>query len=76
MSCHCSEHSGPIEDKIDNVKDSLYEELERVFNNIPKYHIKILLGDFNAKVGREKIFIPTIGMKVCLKLIMIMEIHL
>ena len=26
-----------------------------------KYHIKILLGDFNAKVGRENIFHPTIG---------------
>jgi hypothetical protein len=26
-----------------------------------KYHMKILLGDFNAKVGREDIFKPTIG---------------
>jgi hypothetical protein len=30
-------------------------------NNFPKYHTKILLGDFNAKVGRENIFKPTIG---------------
>jgi hypothetical protein len=42
-----------IEDKVDDVKDSFYEELERVFDKVPKYHIKILLGDFNAKVGRE-----------------------
>ena len=27
------------------------------------YHMKILLGDFNAKVGRENIFQPTIGTK-------------
>ena len=27
----------------------------------PKHHIKILLGEFNAKVGRENIFKPTIG---------------
>jgi hypothetical protein len=47
------------EDKIDYVKDSFYEELERVFDKFPKYHMKILLGDFNAKVGREDIFIPT-----------------
>jgi endonuclease/exonuclease/phosphatase family metal-dependent hydrolase len=40
------------------VKDSFYEELEHVFNT--KYHMKILLGDFNAKVGREDIFKPTI----------------
>jgi len=27
----------------------------------PKHHIKILLGEFNAKVGREKVFKLTIG---------------
>jgi endonuclease/exonuclease/phosphatase family metal-dependent hydrolase len=32
-----------------------------VFDKFPKYHMKILLGDFNAKVGREYIFKPTIG---------------
>jgi hypothetical protein len=43
------------------VKDSFYEELERIFNKFPKYHMNILLGDLNAKVGREDIFKPTIG---------------
>jgi hypothetical protein len=43
------------------VKDSFYEELEPVFDKFPKYHMKILLGDFYAKVGREDIFKPTIG---------------
>jgi exonuclease III len=42
------------------VKDSFYEELEHVFDKSPKYHMKILLGDFNAKVGKEDIFKPTI----------------
>jgi hypothetical protein len=28
----------------------------RVFNKLPKYHKKILLGDFNAKVQKEDIF--------------------
>jgi hypothetical protein len=32
-----------------------------VFDKSPKYHMRILLGDFNAKVGREDIFKPTIG---------------
>jgi exonuclease III len=50
----------PTEDKTDDVKDSFYEELERVFDKFPRYHTKILLGDLNAKVGREDIFKPTI----------------
>jgi hypothetical protein len=43
------------------VKDNFYEELERVFDKFPKYHMTILLEDFNAKVVREVIFKPTIG---------------
>jgi hypothetical protein len=42
------------------VKDNFCEELERVFDKFPKYHTKTLLGDFNAKVGKEDIFKPTI----------------
>jgi hypothetical protein len=49
------------EDKTDDMKDRFYEELEHVFNKFSKYHIKILLGNFNAKGGREDIFKPTIG---------------
>jgi NAD dependent epimerase/dehydratase family enzyme len=43
----------PTEVKTDDVKDRFCEELERVFHKFPKYYIKILLGDFKAKVGRE-----------------------
>jgi exonuclease III len=49
------------EDKTDDVKDNFYEELDRVFDEFPKYHLKILLGDFNARVGKEDIFKPIIG---------------
>jgi exonuclease III len=28
----------PTEDKIDDIKDRFYEELEHVFNKFPKYH--------------------------------------
>jgi hypothetical protein len=48
-------------DKTDDVKDSFYEELERVFSNFPKYYLNILLRDSNAKTGREVIFKLTIG---------------
>jgi hypothetical protein len=33
----------------------------RFLNNFSNYLLKILLGDFNAKVESENIFIPTIG---------------
>jgi len=50
----------PSEEKSDDAKDSFCEELEQIFSP-PKYHTKILFGDFNAKVGKENIFKPTIG---------------
>jgi hypothetical protein len=53
----------PTENKIYDMKASFCEELERVFDKFPKYHTKILLGDFNAKVGKEGTFKPTIGNK-------------
>jgi hypothetical protein len=45
----------PNENKYDVIKDSFYEELEEVFGQFPRYHMKILMGDFNAKVGRQDI---------------------
>jgi hypothetical protein len=51
----------PCEDKGDDVKDSFCEELGRVFDQFHRYDMKILLGDLNAKVGRENICKRTIG---------------
>jgi hypothetical protein len=51
----------PTEDKSDDVKDRFYEGLEQVFGKFPNYQMKILLGDFNANVGREDNFKLTIG---------------
>jgi hypothetical protein len=45
----CSEQYAPTEDKIDDMKGSIYEQLERVFDKFSKYNMKILLGDLNAK---------------------------
>jgi hypothetical protein len=64
----------PTEDKTDDVKDSFYEELENVFDKFPKYHMKILLDDFNGKVGREDFLSRQLRMKVYMKLVMIMEL--
>ena len=51
----------PSEEKSDDFKSSFNEELEQGFGNIPQYHTKTLFGDFNAKLGRENIFNPTVG---------------
>jgi hypothetical protein len=51
----------PKEDKDDDIKDSIYEELQHVFDQFCRYHMKILLGDFNAMVGTEDILKAAIG---------------
>ncbi|XP_051864245.1 craniofacial development protein 2-like [Drosophila albomicans] len=51
----------PTEEKDDATKDAFYEELDRAYGRCPSHDIKILLGDFNAKVGREDIFGATVG---------------
>jgi hypothetical protein len=51
----------PTEAKDDVIQDSFYEELEQVLDQFPRYHTKILLGDFNTKVRREDILKPVIG---------------
>jgi hypothetical protein len=39
----------PCEDMSDDIKDSFYEELGRVFDQFPRYNMKILLGGFQCK---------------------------
>ncbi|XP_043064095.1 uncharacterized protein LOC122320085 [Drosophila ficusphila] len=51
----------PTEEKDDITKDTFYAELDRAYGRCPSHDIKILLGDFNAKVGREDIFGATVG---------------
>ena len=51
----------PTQEKSDDSKDSFCEELEQGFHHLPKYHTKILLGDFNAEVERDNIFKSTNG---------------
>jgi hypothetical protein len=48
----------PKEDRIADVKDSFYEVLESMFDTFPECHMDILLGDSDAKVGKEHICTP------------------
>jgi hypothetical protein len=58
--CYCDsiivKVHAPSEDKTDDTKQSFYEELQHVLYQIPKYHMKILLRDFNKGKQREQIF--------------------
>jgi hypothetical protein len=40
----------PSEDKSNDSKDRLNEEIEYVFDHFPEYYMKIMLGDFYAKL--------------------------
>ncbi|XP_063366332.1 craniofacial development protein 2-like [Cydia amplana] len=43
----------PTLDKSDDVKDQFYEELTRCLDCVPPMEQIVLLGDFNARVGRD-----------------------
>lgn len=51
----------PTEEKSEEEKDIFYDELDRALAASPASDMKIVLGDFNAQVGKERIFMPTIG---------------
>jgi len=43
------------------IKEEFYNLLEQNINQIARLDIKIMLGDFNAKVDKESIYKPTTG---------------
>ena len=43
------------------IQERVFTRNKQVFDHFPEYHMKIILGDFNAKLGRENVFKPTIG---------------
>lgn len=51
----------PTEDKNEDIKNEFYERLDTVCDQLPNSNVKILLGDFNTKIGQEPLFSPTIG---------------
>jgi hypothetical protein len=42
-------------------KDDFYEDLERIYMKVPKHDIKVVMEDFNAKVGKESGLPPNVG---------------
>jgi hypothetical protein len=56
-----SESSCPKEDTIVYVKDFIFMALERMFDKLHTYHMKILLRTTTVNIGREDIFKHTTG---------------
>ncbi|XP_014473798.1 PREDICTED: craniofacial development protein 2-like [Dinoponera quadriceps] len=46
----------PTEDKKPNIKDEFYNKLETMLDDVPSNDVKIVLGDYNAQIGKEKEF--------------------
>jgi hypothetical protein len=73
--CHIVQNvRAPTDNKTDDVKDSFYEDLERVFEKLPEYHMKSLL-DLIANIVGEDFINQQLGMKVYTKLTMIVELE-
>jgi len=53
----------PTENRDEVDKDEFYEKVTRIYDRLPGSVIKIVLGDTNAKIGKELKFVPTIGLK-------------
>ncbi|PNF23327.1 hypothetical protein B7P43_G15831, partial [Cryptotermes secundus] len=51
----------PTEDKSVEEKDSFYDELDEIYGECSKRDCKIIIGDMNAKVGREDVYSSVIG---------------
>jgi hypothetical protein len=51
----------PTEEADDEDKESFYEKLEATYDWVPGHDVKIVLGDMNAKIGKEAVYRPTIG---------------
>ena len=43
----------PINDTTSSVKDKFYNELDAVQSKLPGHDVKLVLGDFNARVGKD-----------------------
>ena len=51
----------PTEEKDEVAKEELYCSLEKVCNAVPNDNMKVVLGDFNAKVGKISFLYPACG---------------
>lgn len=46
----------PTEEKSEDVKEIFFDKIQKNFDSFPRYDFKLIVGDFNAKVGREETY--------------------
>lgn len=51
----------PTEEREEEEKMDFYADLEKTYDEAPSFDMKIILGDFNGKIGKERIYHPTTG---------------
>jgi exonuclease III len=51
----------PTEEKAEHEKDTFYQDLDRTVDSLPSNDVKLVLGDFNVKVGMEAEHHWTVG---------------
>ena len=51
----------PTEEAEDEEKDVFYTKLEEEINKVQRHDVKMILGDLNAKIGREEVYRHVIG---------------
>ena len=61
FSCILINDHAPTNEQTEEIKEKCYNLLRQNMNQFAGSDIKIILGDFNVKVGIENIYKPTIG---------------
>ena len=56
FNVHCPHEGSP-----DAEKEAFYAKLEKEFDSRPQRDVKIVIGDMNARIGREEMYKPVIG---------------
>ena len=46
----------PTEEKDEETKERFYAELQQIQEKVPKHNLVIILGVYNAKIGRERAY--------------------
>jgi hypothetical protein len=65
FSCTLINVHAPTNKKTEQITEEFYNLLQQNINQIARSDIKIILGDFDAKVGKESIYKSTIGNEIC-----------